>query len=155
LTKSAPCAIIKLSKGKVREIKMMNTYLRTMEFEIDGKVTNSESWVVLVDEKDAALETVVDGQGKTFASLWDYMQTSYNGLNVPANLWTRAFWSNKRRIEFFTKTKTWIEDGTERPWSVTYSDEPYGVSMERLMKFDADRVTQYLQERNLKIGVDK
>lgn len=134
---------------------MMNTYLRVMEFEIDGKVARTESWVILVDEKDAALETVIDGHGKTFASLWDYMGTAYKGLNVPANRWERAFWSKKRRIEFFTKTKTWIDNGTERPWSVMYIDEPYKVSMERLMKFDADKVAQYLTERNLKLGVDK
>ena len=131
---------------------MMNTYLRVMEFEIDGKVARTESWVVLIDDKDAMLEVVVDGHGKTFDSLWDYMMD--NGLIVPANRWERAFWFNKRRIEFFTKTKTWIDNGTERPWSVMYIDQPHSVSMERLMKFDADKVTQYLTERNLKIGVD-
>ena len=51
---------------------MMNTYLRVMEFEIDGKVARTESWVVLIDDKDAMLEVVVDGHGKTFDSLWDY-----------------------------------------------------------------------------------
>ena len=131
---------------------MMNTYLRVMEFEIDGKIARTESWVVLIDDKDAMLEVVVDGHGKTFNSLWDYMMD--NGLIVPANRWERAFWSNKRRIEFFTKTKTWIDNGTERPWSVMYIDQPHLVSMERLMKFDADKVTKYLTERNLKIGVD-
>lgn len=134
---------------------MMNTYLRVMEFEIDGKATITESWVILVDENDAALETVIDGHGKTFASLWDYMGTAYKGLNVPADRWERAFWSKKRRIEFFTKTKTWIDNGTERPWSVMYIDQPHSVSMERLMKFDADKVAQYLTERNLKLWVDK
>lgn len=135
---------------------MMNTYLRVIKFEIDGKVARTESCVILVDEKDAALETVIDGHGKTFASLWDYMGTTYKGLNVPANRWERAFWSKKRRIEFFTtKIKTWIDNGTERRWSVMYIDRPYSVSMERLMKFDADKVAQYLTERNLKIGVDK
>ena len=134
---------------------MMNTYLRDAEFEIDGKVARTESWVILIEEEDAANEPVVDGHGKTFDSLWDYMQTPYKGLNIPANLWTRAFWSKKRRIEFFTKTKTWIDNGTERTWSYIYKDEPYKVSMERLMKFDADKVAKYLSERNLKLGVDK
>lgn len=132
---------------------MMNTYLRVMEFEIDGKVTKTESWVILVDEKDAKLETVIDGHGKTFDSLWDYM--TENGLIIPANRWERTFWSKKRNIKFLTKTKTWFDDETERPWSVMYIDQPHSVSMEKLMKFDADKVTQYLTERNLKLGVDK
>jgi hypothetical protein len=131
----------------------MNTYLRVMEFEIDGEVARTESWFILTDEKDAALETVVDGYGKTFASLWDYMGTDGKGLNVPANRWEKVFWSKKRRIEFFTETKTWIDNGTERPWSVMYIDKLHSVSMERLMKFDADKVAKYLTERNLKMGL--
>lgn len=132
---------------------MMNVYLRVMEFEIDGKVVKTESWPILVDEKDAKLEAVVEGHGNTFDSLWNFMiEKDYL---IPANRWTRAFWSKKRRIEFFVKAKTWIDNGTERPWSLCYIDVPHTISMERLLKFDADKVAQYFSERNLKIGVDK
>lgn len=134
---------------------MMNTYLRTMEFVIDGKVARAESFEILVDDSEAQKSICIDGEGTTFDSLWDYMGTAYKGLNVPANRWTRVFWSNKRRIEFFSKTKTWIDDGTERAWAVRYYDEPYQMSMERVLKFKFDKVVKYLQERNLTIGVDK
>lgn len=134
---------------------MMNIYLRTLNFSIDNKIVKTECWEVLIDDKDALIEKIIDGQGTTFDSLWDYMGTAYKGLNVPANRWERAFWPKKRGIEFFVKVKTWIDNGIERPWKITMYDEPYSISMSRLMKFDADKVAQYLAERNLKIGVDK
>lgn len=127
----------------------MNTYLRTETFEIDGVIARENSWVVLLDDTEAWTETYVSGEGHTFDSLWDYMDRY--GLSVPANRWYRAFWSKKRRIEFFTKTKTWVDNGTERQWKETYIDEPYKISMERLIQFDADKVAQYLNERNLSI----
>lgn len=129
---------------------MMNVYLRVIEFEIDGKVVKTESWPILVDEKDAKLEAVVEGHGNTFDSLWNFMNEK--DYLIPANRWTRAFWSKKRRIEFFVKAKTWIDNGTERLWSLCYVDVPHTISMERLLKFDADKVAQYFSERNLKIG---
>lgn len=128
---------------------MMNTYLRTETFEIDGVIARENSWVVLLDDTEAWTETYVSGEGHTFDSLWDYMDRY--GLSVPANRWYRAFWSKKRRIEFFTKTKTWVDNGTERQWKETYIDRPYKISMERLLQFDADKVAQYLNERNLSI----
>ena len=131
---------------------MMNTYLRTMEFEIDNKVVKTENWVVLMDESEASLNSKIIGKGKTFDSLWDFMNE--HGLTIPGNRWTRAFWSNKRRIEFFVRVKTWVDNGIERPWKVTYIDEPHKVTMERLLKFKSDDVVKYLNERNLKIGVD-
>ena len=134
---------------------MMNVYLRVLNFSIDNKIVKTECHEILIDDKDVLTEEIIDGQGTTFDSLWDYMGTAYKGLNVPANRWERAFWSKKRRIEFFVKAKTWIDNGTERPWKITMYDKPYSISMSRLMKFDADKVAQYLVERNLKIGVDK
>lgn len=131
---------------------MMNTYLRTVTFTIDGVETREESFSILVDETKAQLEMQIDGQGKTFESLWNYMEQLYKGLNIPANRWIRALWSNKRRIEFFTKTKTWIDNEVEREWSVTYKDEPYTMSMERLLKFNSEKVAQYLVERGLSIA---
>ena len=133
----------------------MNVYLRVLDFSIDNKIVRTEHHEILIDDKDALIEEIIDGQGITFDSLWDYMGTAYKCLNVPANRWERAFWSKKRRIEFFVKVKTWVDNGTERPWKVTMHDEPYSISMSRLMQFNADKVTQYLVERNLKIGVDK
>ena len=48
---------------------MMNTYLRTIEFEIDNKVVKTESWTILIDDNEAILSGKTKGEGKTFDSL--------------------------------------------------------------------------------------
>jgi hypothetical protein len=130
----------------------MNTYKRVITFKIDGEITRSLSWVVLIDDEEVNTEKKIEANGNTFESLWNYLGTGKHNLAIPANTWTRAFWSNKRRIEFFTKTKTWIDNGTEREWELYFEpDEKTKVSMGQILDFEEDRVTKYLKERGLTI----
>ena len=133
---------------------MMNTYLRKVRFEIDGKVIRSNESLVLIDESTAQLGERIKATGSTFNSLWDYMHDN-NGYLVPATTWIKAFWSNKRRIEFFHDAKTWVDNGTEIVWKITVVEQPYTVSMTRLLEFDAEDVIQYFRERNLVFTIDK
>ena len=131
---------------------MMNTYKRVITFKIDGKITRTLSWVVLIDDEEVNTEKKIEANGNTFESLWNYLGTGKHNLAIPANTWTRAFWSNKRRIEFFTKTKTWIDNGTEREWELYFEpDEKTKVSMGQILDFEEDRVVKYLKERGLTI----
>ena len=131
---------------------MMNTYKRAITFKIDGEITRTLSWVVLIDDEEVNTEKKSEANGNTFESLWNYLGTGKHNLAIPANTWTRAFWSNKRRIEFFTKTKTWIDNGTEREWELYFApDEKTKVSMGQILDFEEDRVTKYLKERGLTI----
>lgn len=131
---------------------MMNTYRRNITFKIDGKITRTLSWVVLIDDEEVNTEKKIEANGNTFESLWNYLGTGKHNLAIPANTWTRAFWSNKRRIEFFTKTKTWIDNGTEREWELYFEpDEKTKVSMGQILDFEEDRVVKYLKERGLTI----
>lgn len=131
---------------------MMNVYKRVITFKIDGKVTRTLSWVVLIDDEEVNTEKKIEASGNTFESLWNYLGTGKHNLAIPANTWTRAFWSNKRRIEFFTKTKTWIDNGVEREWELYFEpDEKTKVSMGQILDFEEDRVTKYLKERGLTI----
>lgn len=131
---------------------MMNTYRRNITFKIDGKITRTLSWIVLIDDEEVNTEKKIEANGNTFESLWNYLGTGKHNLAIPANTWTRAFWSNKRRIEFFTKTKTWIDNGTEREWELYFEpDEKTKVSMGQILDFEEDRVTKYLKERGLTI----
>lgn len=131
---------------------MMNTYKRVITFKIDGKITRTISWIVLIDDEEVNTEKKIEANGNTFESLWNYLGTGKHNLAIPANTWTRAFWSNKRRIEFFTKTKTWIDNGTEREWELYFEpDEKTKVSMGQILDFEEDRVTKYLKERGLTI----
>lgn len=131
---------------------MMNTYRRNITFKIDGKITRTLSWVVLIDDEEVNVEKKIEANGNTFESLWNYLGTGKHNLAIPANTWTRAFWSNKRRIEFFTKTKTWIDNGVEREWELYFEpDEKTKVSMGQILDFEEDRVVKYLKERGLTI----
>ena len=131
---------------------MMNVYKRVITFKIDGKVTRTLSWVVLIDDEEVNTEKKVEASGNTFESLWNYLGTGKHNLAIPANTWTRAFWSNKRRIEFFTKTKTWVDNGVEREWELYFEpDEKTKVSMGQILDFEEDRVVKYLKERGLTI----
>lgn len=131
---------------------MMNTYKRAITFKIDGEITRTLSWVVLIDDEEVNTEKKIEANGNTFESLWNYLGTGKHNLAIPANTWTRAFWSNKRRIEFFTKTKTWIDNGTEREWELYFEpDEKTKVSMGQILDFEEDRVVKYLKERGLTI----
>ena len=131
---------------------MMNVYKRVITFKIDGKVTRTLSWVVLIDDEEVNTEKKIEANGNTFESLWNYLGTGKHNLAIPANTWTRAFWSNKRRIEFFTKTKTWVDNGTEREWELYFEpDEKTKVSMGQILDFEEDRVVKYLKERGLTI----
>lgn len=131
---------------------MMNVYKRVITFKIDGKVTRTLSWVVLIDDEEVNTEKKIEANGNTFESLWNYLGTGKHNLAIPANTWTRAFWSNKRRIEFFTKTKTWIDNGIEREWELYFEpDEKTKVSMGQILDFEEDRVVKYLKERGLTI----
>ena len=56
---------------------MMNTYLRTLIFTIDGVETRVETFPMLIDETKTQLEMQIEGQGKTFESLWNYMEQPY------------------------------------------------------------------------------
>lgn len=131
---------------------MMNTYRRNITFKIDGKITRTLSWVVLIDDDEVNTEKKIEANGNTFESLWNYLGTGKHNLAIPANTWTRAFWSNKRRIEFFTKTKTWVDNGVEREWELYFEpDEKTKVSMGQILDFEEDRVVKYLKERGLTI----
>lgn len=131
---------------------MMNTYKRVITFKIDGEVTRTLSWVVLIDDEEVNTEKKIEANGNTFESLWNYLGTGKHNLAIPANTWTRAFWSNKRRIEFFTKTKTWVDNGVEREWELYFEpDEKTKVSMGQILDFEEDRVVKYLKERGLTI----
>ena len=131
---------------------MMNTYKRVITFKIDGKITRTLSWVVLIDDEEVNTEKKIEANGNTFESLWNYLSTGKHNLTIPANTWTRAFWSNKRRIEFFTTTKNWVDNGTEREWELYFTpDEKAKVSMKQILDFDADRVEKYLKERGLTV----
>ena len=134
----------------------MNTYLTIIEVKVDGKVIKTHEWEVLEDENDVILTRTVRASGNTFASFWGFIEEQ--PLTVPAYRFKRTLFSKKRKIEFSDSienyVKDWVDNGTTREWEVAVWEQPYKVSMEKLMKFDSEKVIQYLKERNLTLGLD-
>ena len=127
---------------------MINSYLRTLKFEID-KFKNTKNHIILAYEENANLEEFVLAQGNTFDELWDYMkQKELVFFGHREDVW---FLSRRRKIEFdyFSDIPSWVDNGTKRDWKVSVIDKPYKVTMKELMKQDADLVIEYIKEREL------
>lgn len=128
---------------------MLNSYLTTLKFEIDGS-KYKESQITLIREENASLEEYIIAQGNTFDALWDFMK-SKKELAFFGHCHEPWFLSRKRNIEFnyFSDIPTWYDNGTKKEWSVSIKDKLYKVSMKELMKQDADDVIEYLKERGI------
>lgn len=127
---------------------MLNSYLRTLKFEID-KFKNTKNHIILAYEENANLEEFVLAQGNTFDELWNYIeQNELVFFGHREDIW---FLSRKRRIEFdyFSDIPTWVDNGTKKEWKVSIIDKPYKVTMKELMKQDADDVIQYFKDRGI------
>ena len=128
---------------------MLNSYLTTLKFEIDGS-KYKESQITLIREENASLEEYIIAQGNTFDELWNFMK-SKKELAFFGHCHEPWFLSRKRNIEFnyFSDIPTWYDNGTKKEWSVSVKDKLYKVSMKELMKQDADDVIEYLKERGI------
>ena len=128
---------------------MLNSYLTTLKFEIDGS-KYKESQITLIREENSSLEEYIIAQGNTFGALWDFMK-SKKELAFFGHCHEPWFLSRKRNIEFnyFSDIPTWYDNGTKKEWSVSIKDKLYKVSMKELMKQDADDVIEYLKERGI------
>lgn len=128
---------------------MLNSYLTTLKFEIDGS-KYKESQITLIREENANLEEYILAQGNTFDELWNFMK-SKKELAFFGHCHEPWFLSRKRNIEFnyFSDIPTWYDNGTKKEWSVSIKDKLYKVSMKELMKQNADDVIEYLKERGI------
>ena len=128
---------------------MLNSYLTTLKFEIDGS-KYKESQITLIREENASLKEYIIAQGNTFDELWNFMK-SKKELAFFGHCHEPWFLSRKRNIEFnyFSDIPTWYDNGTKKEWSVSVKDKLYKVSMKELMKQDADDVIEYLKERGI------
>lgn len=136
-----------LTKG-VSDLNMLNSYLTTLKFEIDGgKYT--ESQIALLHQGDANLEKHIIAQGNTFDELWNFMEQKE--IRFFGYRHDKCFLRRRREIEFnyFSDIPSWKDDGTKREWTISIIDKPYKISMKELMKQDADLVIEYIKEREL------
>lgn len=124
---------------------MLKTYYTKCTITINEKTYTTTTNNFILEESEILNK---EWRGKTFQGFWDISREL--GLLAPCNHWLRALWSKKRRIEFFTPIfKTWIDNGEEREWLVKMEDVETTLTMEKLMKCDANLVIQYLKERGI------
>ena len=123
---------------------MLKSYKRVYKFFIDGNYVWAEQSMPFISEENNILK-FEKISGNTFQSLWDSMKE--HGLIIPANRWNRAFWSNKRRIEFFVGgVPTWVDNGKLREWKLTWEDVEVKPTMKELSRMDAEKVFAYLKQ---------
>ena len=127
---------------------MLNSYLTTLKFEIDGS-KYKESQITLIREENANLEKRIIAQGNTFDELWNFMEQKE--IRFFGYRHDKCFLRRRREIEFnyFSDIPSWKDDGTKREWTISIIDKPYKISMKKLMNQDADDVIEYLKERGI------
>ena len=123
---------------------MLKSYRRVYKFFIDGEYVwaDQSQPFIINDDKHQSFARIT---GNTFQSLWDAMFEW--GLVIPGNCWNRAFWSNKRRIEFFVSAvPTWVENCKVREWKLTWEDVEVKPTMKELSRMEAEKVFAYLKQ---------
>ncbi len=129
---------------------MLKTYITTYEFFIDEKRIKSISTSKYLEEEHEPKAEMIGGN--TFASLWEKMKDKEYHPFIPANRWERAFWSKKRRIEFFEKgVKTWKDNGELRQWAIVLTEREVPATFSEILHNNSELVTQYLIENGLEI----
>lgn len=116
----------------------MKPYLITYEFYYNGEQEGFETSVQLLESPHA--EEIA---GNDFDSLWD-LNIKY-GCILPLDTWTFKKGRALYLRDSFHGIKEWKNNC--KPWKLVISSEETTISMERLMRFDADKVIQYLKER--------
>lgn len=121
---------------------MLKAYSVTYKFDYDGVREHTESHTMLLEEP---LNEEISGTD--FDTLWNlryekgYFVINWAGYERQKG---RAF---GRWDAFFCHVHEWKND--IKPWKIVVTSEETTVSMERLMKFDTDKVIQYLKERGI------
>lgn len=120
---------------------MLKPYNITYEFYYDGIRENTESHTFLLEE--SFNEEI---SGTDFDTLWKLRNEGYWVID-----WDR--YERKkgrtfcRRDALFSHVHEWKND--IKPWKIVITSEETTVSMEHLMRFDTDKVIQYLKERGI------
>ena len=117
----------------------MKPYIVTYKFYYDGEWKSTHSSTELLDEPcDEEIS------GSDFNSFLDLYQ-KYSAV-LPFNEWKlkkgRAFYF----YDSFCGIKEWKEC---KHWSFVISSKETSISMERLMRFDTEKVIKYLKERGI------
>ena len=121
---------------------MLKPYNVTYKFYYDGVLENTECHTFLLEEP--LNEEIA---GTDFDTLWKLRcEKGYFVIN-----WGRCERKKGRAFgrwdALFCHVHEWKND--IKPWKIVVASEETTISMARLMKFDTDKVIQYLKERGI------
>lgn len=114
----------------------MRAYYISYEFYYDDKLRGTYSYDTLTDCPPLAGEIL----GDDFERLWA-LAVEY-GIRVPLCLWDKR---GKRSMEIFD-TFVRITPRNCKPWKLVINVEETTISMEKLMRYDADKVVRYIAD---------
>lgn len=118
----------------------MKPYLVTYKFYYDDKLENTYSSTQL---RDNPYEE--EYSGTDFDGLWDL--THKWQMMIPLGMW--EFKNGKR---FLQHCDWWFKQITPKnckPWKFVISSQETSLSMNELMKYNTEKVIQYLKERGM------
>lgn len=118
----------------------MKTYSVNYKFYYDGVLCNDANDVLLLnvpcDEEIA---------GCNFNDLWNLC--SEYAIFIPLSRW--EFKKGKPFMQFYDALVSRITPKNCKPWKLVITSEETTISMEQLMRFDAEKVISYLKERGM------
>ena len=118
----------------------MKPYLITYKFYYDNELQSTRTSTNLLNEPYEA-----ECSGTDFEGLWDL--TYEWSTMIPFNMW--EFKKGKRFLQHYDCLFKTITLKNCKPWKFTITSEETTISMERLMRFNAELVIQYLKERGM------
>ena len=120
---------------------MLKPYNVTYKFYYDGVCENTECHTLLLEEPRNE-----EISGTDFDTLWSLKDDGYWVIN-----WNRYERKKGRAFCRWDALSCHVHEWKNdiKPWTIVVTSEETTVSMERLMKFDTDKVIQYLKERGI------
>lgn len=118
----------------------MKPYKVTYKFYYDGEC---KEWQIGISLLNSPCNEEITGD--SFNSLLELKQKY--GAVIPLTLWNHRKGKALYWPDSFIGIKEWKNNC--KPWKLVISSEETTISMERLMKFDTEKVIQYLKERGI------
>lgn len=118
----------------------MKPYLVTYKFYYDGELLSNRAHTQLRETPYEA-----EYSGTDFEGLWDL--TNKWSIEIPLNMW--EFKKGKRFLQHYDWCFKKVTPTNCKPWKFVISSQETTISMDRLMRFDTEKVIQYLKERGM------
>lgn len=119
---------------------MLKPYLTTYKFYYNGELKSRCCYTKLIEEPYNK-----EISGTDFEGLWDLM-CKY-AFTIPINMW--EFRKGHKFLRFNGAVFARITPKNCKPYKLVITSEETTITMNELMKYDTEKVIQYLKERGM------